>query len=293
MYKPKKTEQRLPDYLIRPGHSLADRRRIKKHLRAHGLHTVCESARCPNIEHCFSIPTATYLILGDSCLRGCRFCAVTQAKQLPPDTEEPKRVAEAARELGLKHVVITSVTRDDLPDGGAAHFAATITAVRELLPEAKVEVLVPDFQGRTESISVVLEAGPDVFNHNIETVPGLYSRVRPAAEYRRSLDVLARAAKDTRQVKTKSGLMVGFGETEQEVLQVLNDLRSAAVEILTVGQYLRPTRNHLPVSEYRTPEYFKDLKRQAYEMGFAAVACAPLVRSSFDAAAVFSSMEEK
>lgn len=293
MSKPNETDRRLPDYLIRSGHSLADRHRIKKHLRAHGLHTVCESARCPNIGHCFSLPTATYLILGDTCLRGCRFCAVAKGVQMPPDPQEPGRVAEAASELGLKHVVITSVTRDDLPDGGAAHFAATIAAVRELLPDASVEVLVPDFQGSPEAIATVLKARPDVFNHNIETVPGLYSQVRPAADYRRSLAVLARAAKDDNRVKTKSGLMVGLGETEQEVLQVLQDLRGAAVEILTVGQYLRPTRNHLPVVEYRTPEYFKELERQAIELGFSAVACAPLVRSSFDAAAVFSSMKEK
>lgn len=249
-----------------------------------GVHTVCQEARCPNIGECYAQHTATFLILGDVCTRNCRFCAVKHGKPAPVDPEEPMRVAEAAVELGLDFVVVTSVTRDDLPDGGAAHFAATIRAIRDRLPEAGVEVLVPDFRGSEEALAMVMEAEPTVLNHNVETVARLQGRVRPEASYERSLRVLATAKKLRPDVPTKSGLMVGVGETDQEIYDTLKDLRTVGCDIVTVGQYLRPTRRHLAVDRYVEPEKFAEYGRWAQELGFKYVASDPFVRSSYRAA---------
>jgi len=251
-------------------------------LRELGLHTVCEEAQCPNIWECYHHRTATFLVLGDHCTRNCRFCAVKSGRPVPPDPSEPARVAEAARRLGLDHVVITSVTRDDLPDGGAGHFAACIGAVRRALPGVTVEVLTPDFGGSRVAVRIVAEAVPDVFNHNVETVPRLYARVRPRASYRRSLEVLKAAAGFG--LVTKSGLMLGLGETEDEVRGVLADLRDAGCALMTLGQYLRPSNAQLPVERFLPPDEFDRLRAMALYMGFAGVAAGPLVRSSYRAA---------
>ena len=252
------------------------------------LHTVCQEAHCPNVAECFGRGTATFMILGDTCTRGCRFCAVTRGRPAPPDPDEPARVAEAAARLGLHHVVITSVTRDDLPDGGAAQFAATMRAVRRRLPEATVEVLIPDFVGSRAALEVVLAAEPDVLNHNLETVPGLYPQVRPQAEYRRSLGVLAWAKARAPQVVTKSGLMLGLGERTAEVLQVLYDLRQARCDLLTLGQYLQPADRQIPVSRYVSPAEFAWYEDRARRLGFLGVAAGPLVRSSHRADALWT-----
>ncbi len=259
----------------------------KQLLRKHGLSTVCEEARCPNWGHCFSKPTATFMILGDRCTRNCAFCSVTSSRPLPVDPTEPTRVAEAAKEMGLKYVVITSVTRDDLPDGGAEQFALTIKSVRELLPQARIEVLTPDFRGDLSALKRVLDAGPDVFNHNVETVPGLYPVVRPQADYNRSLFVLKKAKELSPRLPTKSGLMVGLGEKFDEVIEVMKDLRDAGCEILTIGQYLQPRKENLPVSEYIHPDVFERYREIGYQLGFSYVASAPLVRSSMNAEEMF------
>lgn len=247
------------------------------------LHTVCQEARCPNLAECFGRGTATFLILGDVCTRGCRFCAVARGQPGALDPEEPERVAEAAARLGLRHVVVTSVTRDDLPDGGAGQFAATIRAVRRRLPEASVEVLVPDFQGSLASLETVLEAGPDVLNHNLETVPRLYPRVRPGARYRRSLGLLAWSKGQAPGVVTKSGLMLGLGERVAEVVEVLRDLREAGCDLVTLGQYLQPTDRQLLVVRYVPPEEFVWYEEKARRMGFRGAVAGPLVRSSYRA----------
>ena len=257
--------------------------KVQPLLRRCGVHTVCESARCPNIGECFSQGTVTFMILGDVCTRNCTFCAVSKGKLPPLDPEEPKRVAQAARELESEYVVVTSVTRDDLPDGGASQFVATIRALHELLPEGRVEVLVPDFQGDEQAIRSVAEAGPDVYGHNVETVPRLYPEVRPRADYLRSLDLLRKVKSWFPYLLTKSGLMVGLGETQQEVWQVMSDLWEAGTDLLTIGQYLRPTGDHHPVFEYVSPEVFEKYRQQALELGFRGVASAPLVRSSYHA----------
>jgi lipoic acid synthetase len=250
-------------------------------LRGHGLHTVCEDARCPNKGECFERGTATFLILGDVCTRDCRFCAVAGGRPGPLDPAEPEEVAAAAAALGLRHVVVTSVTRDDLPDGGAGHFAATIRALRRRLPEgATVEVLVPDFLGSHDALDAVLAERPDVFNHNVETVPRLYPRVRPQADYGRSLDVLGYAARVGGVVK--SGAMVGLGESGEEVRQVMKDLQAVGVRMLTLGQYLRPSPRHLPVVEYVPPAVFAEY-RAAGERAGLVVEAAPFVRSSYRA----------
>ncbi len=250
-----------------------------------GVHTVCQSARCPNIGECFGARTATFMILGNVCTRSCRFCAVPGGPPAPPEDSEPRRVAEAARQLGLEHVVVTSVTRDDLPDGGASHFARTVAEVRALLPQATVEVLTPDFGGDEEAVRTVCDAAPDVYNHNVETVPRLYSRVRPQADYRRSLDLLVSVRTRLPTAVTKSGLMVGLGEVMAEVLGVLSDLRRIECDMLTIGQYLRPSPRHLPVSRYVPPGEFEFCQRAAEQMGFRYVASGPFVRSSYHAAA--------
>ncbi len=253
------------------------------------LHTVCESARCPNQWECWSRGTATFMIGGDRCTRACRFCAVTTAKPLPLDRDEPARVAEAVRRMRLKHVVITSVARDDLPDGGAAHFAATIAALRRVDPGLAIEVLTPDFNDSSDAIGAVLAARPDVFNHNLETVRRLTPRVRSRATYDRSLSVLRHAkTQGDPGLHTKSGLMLGLGETEAEIREALRDLRAVGCDILTLGQYLQPTREHLPVAEYVPPERFAALGEEARSLGFVHVASAPKVRSSYNADGVAS-----
>jgi lipoic acid synthetase len=256
-------------------------------LRETSLHTVCEEARCPNLGECFTRGTATFLLLGDRCTRRCAYCAVSTARPLPPDREEPERVAEAARRLGLRYVVLTSVDRDDLADGGAAHFAATARAVRRALPGAGIEVLTPDFKGDEGAVRAVLETEPDVFNHNIETVPRLFPRLRPQGRYRVSLDVLSAAKAIRPGQETKSGLMVGLGETDDEVVGVLEDLRRAGVDIVTIGQYLRPSRDHEPIHRFVTPAAFRALEVRARAMGFPTVHSGVFVRSSFNAEEVY------
>ncbi|HEY6341736.1 MAG TPA: lipoyl synthase [Bryobacteraceae bacterium] len=258
--------------------------RLKRLVQTLDLHTVCESAACPNIGDCWNRRTATFMILGNVCTRRCGFCAVQKGAPLAVDYDEPRRVAEACAALGLKFAVITSVNRDDRKDGGAELFALTIRAIRERLPGCGVEVLTPDFQGSHAAMDLVLEAAPDVLNHNTETVPRLYRQVRLGARYERSLDMLAYAKASRPQIPTKSGLMLGLGETMDEVLAVMRDLRSANVDILTLGQYLRPTLKHLPVIRFVRPDEFADLKRSGYEMGFQHVESGPLVRSSYHAA---------
>lgn len=255
----------------------------KRILRSYGLSTVCEEARCPNIGKCFSRQTATFMILGSKCTRNCGFCSVKSSIPESLDPEEPKKVAIAAKEMGMRYVVITSVTRDDLPDGGAGHFAKTVYSVRKHLPEAKVEILTPDFKGNINSLNMIMNSRPDVFSHNIETVPRLYTVVRPVADYRRSLHILEYVKKTASEIYTKSGLMLGLGERLDEVIDVLRDLRSAGCDIITIGQYLRPSRFNLPVVEYIKPEIFERLRITALSMEFKHVASAPLVRSSMNA----------
>ncbi|MBI4847972.1 MAG: lipoyl synthase [Nitrospirae bacterium] len=263
----------------------------KKILRHHKVSTVCEEARCPNQGKCFSRNTATFMVLGDRCTRNCSFCAVESSSPLPLDPNEPERVADAASALGLKFVVITSVTRDDLPDGGAGQFARTIQAVRKKNPAIKIEVLTPDFRGNVQALKTVLDAQPDVFNHNVETVPRLYSTVRPQAGYLLSIHVLKTAKQLCPGMKTKSGLMLGLGENASEVLSVMRDLRDADCDFLTIGQYLRPRRNNIPVVEYIRPEMFEQYRIKGLEMGFIAVASSPLTRSSMDAGDLFKTIK--
>ncbi len=261
--------------------------RTKAILGELGLHTVCQEACCPNIGECYSHRTATFMLMGDVCTRNCPYCAVAHGRTRALDPEEPGRVAEAVARLGLQHVVVTSVDRDDLPDGGAAHFSATARAIKAMCPDARVEVLVPDFQGRHESIDEVIRAPVDVYNHNTETVPSLYKIARPGGHYDRCLDVLRYAKEAARALGkstlTKSGIMLGLGEDERELFEVLRDLRAVECDILTLGQYLRPSKEHLPVARYVTPAEFASLKVRALELGFRHVESAPLVRSSYHA----------
>lgn len=275
---------RLPQWVVKKKTSHADIRRVKTLLRELDLHTVCESARCPNMGDCFSRPTATFMILGDVCTRSCGFCAVEKGQPGQVDVGEAERIVQAAVALELTHVVITSVTRDDLPDGGASLFALVVKRLRESLPDALIEVLTSDFRGDRSALATALGAGPHIFNHNLETVPRLYARVRPQADYRRSLDVLRMAKEIAPDRHTKSGLMVGFGEMRDEVIGVLRDLREAGCDIVTIGQYLRPSLQHLPVVEYVKPEVFEEYRQIGESLGFALTASAPLVRSSFNAA---------
>ncbi len=255
----------------------------KKILRYYKVSSVCEEARCPNQGRCFSNSTATFMILGDKCTRNCPFCAVESSSPLPPDIDEPERIADASLVLGLKFVVITSVTRDDLPDGGAGQFAKTIQAIRQKNPEIKIEVLTPDFKGDINTLRTVLDAEPDVFNHNIETVPKLYPAVRPQADYMNSLNILKSAKTLYPDIKTKSGFMLGLGEKEHEVFSIMKDLKDAGCDFLTIGQYLRPRKKNLPVVEYIRPEVFEQYRIESLEMGFKAVASSPLTRSSINA----------
>jgi len=272
-----------PAWLRAPAPVGHNYRTLKSLVTELNLHTVCESAACPNVGECWNRRTATFMILGNVCTRRCGFCAVQKGPPLAVDYDEPRRVAEACAALGLKYAVITSVNRDDRKDGGAELFAMTITSIRERIAGCKVEVLVPDFQGSHKAMEIVLNAHPDVLNHNIETVPRLYRQVRLGARYERSLDMLAFAKRVRPFIPTKSGLMLGLGENREEVIGVMSDLRKNHVDILTLGQYLRPTQKHLPVIRYVPLEEFADYKKIGYEMGFSHVESGPLVRSSYHA----------
>jgi len=266
--------------------------RIRSLIKDQCLSTVCQEAMCPNQFECFGKGAATFMILGDRCSRNCRFCAVGHGPQGPPDPEEPTRVALAVQTMALSYCVITSVTRDDLPDGGAAHFAATITAVREHNPHTLIEVLIPDFQGDSQALATVLAARPDVLNHNLETVQRLYPSVRPEAGYQQSLEVLRQSKALAPDTVTKCGIMVGLGETGEELTGLFADLRQTGCDILTIGQYLQPSKSHLAVERYLPPEEFTALEREALALGFAAVASAPFVRSSYQAEALFRRVKE-
>jgi lipoic acid synthetase len=276
--------RRKPAWLKVPMPGNESYREVKEMLRGLSLHTVCEEARCPNIGECFGHRTATFMILGRICTRACRFCAVETGRPTGLDTEEPERVAGAVAQLGLRHVVVTSVARDELPDGGASIFAATIRAIREQAPGCRIEVLTPDFLGDLDALRVVLDAGPDILNHNIETSRRLTPSVRAKARYDRTLELLARARRHGRPgLRTKSGFMVGLGESWDECLEIMHDLRAADVDILTVGQYLRPSAKHIPLVRYWTPAEFAGLKEAALGMGFRHCEAGPLVRSSYHA----------
>ncbi|VEB27172.1 lipoyl synthase [Actinobacillus lignieresii] len=257
---------------------------IKHGMRRHGLHSVCEEASCPNLHECFNHGTATFMIMGAICTRRCPFCDVAHGKPLPLDPEEPRKVAETVQDMKLKYVVITSVDRDDLADRGAAHFAATVREIKALNPECKVEILVPDFRGRVEqAVEILKQNPPDVFNHNLENVPRLYREVRPGADYKWSLELLKIFKQEFPNIPTKSGLMVGLGETNEEILEVMQDLRDHGVTMLTIGQYLQPSRHHLKVERYVPPEEFDMFRSEAEKMGFEHAACGPFVRSSYHA----------
>ena len=274
---------RLPEHCktpARPGPAVLE---MKRMLRRRGLHSVCEEARCPNLAECFGRGTVTFMLLGDVCTRACRFCHVATGLGRPVDPNEPEQVAAAARELGLRHVVLTSVDRDDLPDQGSTQFARTIAALRRAAPDASVEVLTPDFRGDADCIDRVADAAPEVYNHNLETVPRLYREVRIGARYERSLALLARVKARRPALLTKSGLMLGLGETRDELIDVFRDLRDAGVDCLTLGQYLRPTLRHWPVARYLEPLEFAELGAEARSLGFRRVESGPLVRSSFHA----------
>jgi lipoic acid synthetase len=276
------SSQRLPDWIREKKLNLSSLREMKTMLRERELHSVCESLACPNRTECFSRGTATFMILGDVCTRSCGFCNVTTGRPYaPPSPEEPRAVAETARRLGLKHVVVTCVTRDDLADGGAQQFAETIRELRVALPQAAVEVLTSDFRGNSDSVRTVVEARPDYFNHNVETVPRLYDFVRPGSRFERSLAVLREAKRVDASVVTKSGLMLGLGERRDEVVDVLQHLRAAGVEIVTIGQYLQPKREKLDVVEYVHPTVFDEYRDIGQSLGFRAVFSGPFVRSSY------------
>jgi lipoic acid synthetase len=276
---------RLPSHCVRKPVRSPRLPELQRMLRAEGLNTVCEQARCPNRSKCWAEGAVTFMLMGNVCTRACRFCAVATGKppQLP-DPQEPQKIARAAESLGAKHVVLTSVNRDDLPDGGASHFADVLGAIAQRRPEATTEVLTPDFRGDLSAVRRVCAARPDVFNHNVETVPSLYRRVRPGATFERSIAVLAEAKRERPDAIVKSGLMVGLGEDKLEVQEVLGELRGAGVDSLTVGQYLRPTRHHLAVERYWDPEEFDELAASARALGFSHVASGSLVRSSYNAA---------
>jgi lipoyl synthase len=281
-----------PKWLRAPAPVGGNYRELKDLVNRLGLHTVCESAACPNVGECWNRRTATFMILGNVCTRRCGFCAVQKGAPLAVDYDEPRRVAEACAALGLRYAVVTSVNRDDRKDGGAELFALTIKAIRERIPGCKVEVLVPDFQGSHAAMDIVMRAAPDVLNHNTETVPRLYRQVRLGARYERSLDMLCYAKQSSTQTPTKSGLMLGLGETAEEVIQVIRDLRDHDVDILTLGQYLRPSPKHLPIYRYVPQEEFDDYKRFALELGYGHVEAGPLVRSSYHADASLHGQDE-
>ena len=278
---------RLPDYLKRGIIDTEKTKTVRHILKSNCLNTVCEAARCPNKSECYAKNTATFLIMGNNCTRNCRFCNISCARPEPLNELEPKNVANAVQKLGLSYVVITSVTRDDLSDGGAMHFANVIKEVRELLPNAKIEVLTPDFQGRKESIDIVISAKPDVFNHNIETVPSLYKKARPQANYQRSLEFLD-YIKQNSNILTKTGLMVGLGETKEELIQTFEDLAKIKCDIVTIGQYIAPTKEHLEVARFYEPAEYDELAKIAQQIGIKHTFFSPLTRSSYKAYEVFN-----
>ena len=289
-HRPNQPSERKPDWIRVKAPALPGYVATREIVRANGLHTVCEEAGCPNIGECWEKKHATFMIMGDTCTRACAFCNVKTGLPLPLDPAEPGHVAEATAKLGLAHVVITSVDRDDLADGGAAHFAAVIGAVRAHCPRTTIEVLTPDFLRKVGALEAVIAAKPDVFNHNLETVPSNYLTVRPGARYFASLHLLQRAKELDPSLFTKSGIMVGLGEERNEILQVMDDLRAADVDFLTIGQYLQPSRKHHPVMRYLPPEEFKALETIAYAKGFAMVSASPLTRSSHHAGEDFAQL---
>jgi lipoic acid synthetase len=285
--KKKKERLKKPDWLKIKIGDPTNQNKVLNLIEGLNLHTVCQEARCPNLFECWTDKTATFMLGGDTCTRHCGFCAVNKGKPMELDPEEPMHVAEAVKHLGLEHAVITSVNRDDLPDGGAKHWADTILAVRELSPNCRIEVLIPDFQGNEDALNIVLEARPEVLNHNTETIARLYRRVRPDAKYQQTLELLERSAKfrDTHfpKMKTKSGIMAGLGETFEEVVELMKDLRSVSCDIMTIGQYLQPYERRLPVERYVTPEEFAEWKKIGLELGFKHIESSPLTRSSYHA----------
>jgi lipoyl synthase len=285
--------QPKPDWLKVRAPGSENYLRLKGLMRQLGLHTVCEEANCPNIGECWNHGTATFMILGDTCTRSCGYCNVTHGAPKPPDLAEPAKVASAIHAMQLAYVVVTSVDRDDLPDCGAGHFANTITEIRSRIPSCRIEVLIPDFKGSEAALRTLLDAGPDVLNHNIETVPRMYRTARPGGRYDRALEVLDRSRTYAPSIPTKSGLMVGLGEEWDEVVQTLADLRSVGCQIVTIGQYLRPSLANLPMSRYYTPGEFAELKRMALEMGFGHVESGPLVRSSYHAHEQVAALEAR
>ncbi len=276
-----------PAWLRRKLPTGADYEKIRNMIENGRLHTVCQEANCPNQFECFSAHTATFLIMGATCTRNCRFCNIDNGNPGPLDADEPRRVAEAAARMELRYVVVTSVTRDDLPDGGAAHFAATIGALKTAIADVRVEVLIPDFQGRRDALQTVLAARPDVLNHNVETVRRLYPDVRPEADYDRSLELLSRVETLAPSIPAKSGIMLGLGETEPEIGQVIHDILQTGCRMLTIGQYLQPTADHLPVVAFIPPEEFERWRQFALQIGFDKVASGPFVRSSYHAGSMF------
>lgn len=276
-------QRRLPEYLKRPIIDTDKTRTVRKILKTKCLNTVCENARCPNKNECYTKNTATFLIMGNNCTRNCRYCNISCAKPEPLDLNEPKHVAEAVKDLGLKYSVITSVTRDDLPDGGAKHFADCIYEIRKISPEVKIEILTPDFKGDKSSLEIIVQAEPDVFNHNIETVRAVFKTARPQGDYNCSLEVL-KYIKDTSDILTKSGLMLGLGETFEQIEETLVDLKNVGCDIVTIGQYIQPSKEHLTVSKYYTPEEYEQLKALAEKIGIKHHQIGPLVRSSYRAA---------
>ncbi|HEY0601508.1 MAG TPA: lipoyl synthase [Herpetosiphonaceae bacterium] len=275
--------QRKPPWLMKKIERSAETHEVKHLLRDLGLNTVCEEARCPNLSECFGRGTATFMIAGDRCTRRCHYCDVTTGRPLPLDPTEPRRVAEAARRLNLKYVVVTAVARDDVKDGGAAHFAATIRNLRQALPESQIEVLIPDFKGQLPALQTVLDARPDVLNHNIETVRRIFDAVRPQGDYDRTLELLERCKTLAPEIPTKSGFMVGLGETTEEIFATMRDLRAVGVDLVTIGQYLQPSKDHVLVSEYIPQERYAEYRRYGKELGFRATFAGPFVRSSFHA----------
>lgn len=275
-------QRRLPDYLKRPIIDTDKTRTVRKILKTKCLNTVCENARCPNKNECYTKNTATFLIMGGNCTRNCRYCNISCAKPEPLDLEEPKHIAEAVKALGLKYTVITSVTRDDLPDGGAEHFANCIYEIRKICPDTKIEILTPDFKGDRNSLDLIIKAHPDVFNHNIEAVRDIFKAVRPQGDYNCSLEVLKYVKKNS-DILTKSGLIIGLGETFEQIEQTLIDLKNVGCDIVTIGQYIQPSKQHLEVAKYYTPEEYDELKALAQKAGIKNYQIGPLVRSSYRA----------
>lgn len=277
--------ERLPEYLKRPIIDTDKTRTVRKILKANCLNTVCENARCPNKNECYTKHTATFLIMGGVCTRNCKYCNISCQKPEPLDVDEPKHIAKAVKDLGLKYAVITSVTRDDLPDGGAEHFAKCIEEIRKISPDTKIEILTPDFKGNIESLNTIINAHPDVFNHNIEAVRGIFKTVRPQGNYDVSLSVL-KYIKENSDIKTKSGLIIGLGENFEQIKETFEDLYNVGCDIVTVGQYIQPSKEHYPVGKYYKPEEYEELKKLATSVGIKHSQIGPLVRSSYNAASL-------